>query len=273
MAPHKPKPFVAIVLALFSPGLGHLYLGKKGWFFGALIALPIVLSVGSLALTYLPGLFGPTATIAIALTWLVAWPLHANRLAVRASTGGHRVPITKWSVLVLATIGTAVWFELYRAVSPFRSLHATSRNMEPTIMSGDRFVVRRAPSDAVAREDIVIYTAADMPGTPVIGRVVAMEGDLVEMSSGTLTINGVIEAATYANRSGDDRLAITDWGPKRVPQGSVFILGDHRNMSLDSRERGPVPLENVTDVALRIYFSKAEYQLIPRWDRIGKPLR
>lgn len=269
-SPRAPKPLIAAILTLLSPGLGHLYVGERRWFFGALIALPFYFFGIFSALVYLPGLVGLGLAAMLVLCWFVFWPWHAYRVA---STSGSHLrsggPVRAWQLLVAGLL-TYGWLQLIVVLSPLHTFVATSGSMEPTLLPGDHFIMLPTRREGPRLEDVALYNAPDMDG-PVIGRVVALGSDVVEMRGGVFFRNGEAETGAYVYRSGEDpEFEPTEWGPLQVPPGHVFILGDHRDMSYDSRQRGPIPVDQVFGRAVRIHFSRSPYRLLPRWERIGR---
>ena len=119
------------------------------------------------------------------------------------------------------------------------------QDMFPAVRDGDLCVVFRVEAqrlfgEKVVADDVIAYKT---DGKRAFGRVVAVAGDVVMLSdSGSLMVNGVTEGGsvvfpTYA--SGDLEY------PYRVPEGCVFVLGDYRVDTTDSRVLGPIPLESV----------------------------
>ncbi len=111
--------------------------------------------------------------------------------------------------------------------------------MYPAVKDGDLVLACRMIWDC--REgDLVVYR---QEGRRYLGRVAAREGDIVMMDdSGRLLVNGTVRNGetlypTYARET-------TEY-PQRVPRGTVFLLGDFRTQSRDSRDFGAVPLENI----------------------------
>ena len=83
------------------------------------------------------------------------------------------------------------------------------------------------------KNDVVLY---EKEGKIRTGRVLAKEGDVVQIDeSGTLTVNGTIQTGEilFPTYPGDDQTY-----PLRVPEGSLYVLGDHRTETIDSRELG-----------------------------------
>jgi signal peptidase I len=115
--------------------------------------------------------------------------------------------------------------------------------MEPTLHDGDALVIDtltyRFADPAVG--DIVVATAPDT-GQSVVKRVVATSGDLIGIEDGVLMRNGRAVDEPYANQ---DQMSGYYWGPVTVPEGMVFLLGDNRLESVDSRSYGPVPVDAV----------------------------
>lgn len=117
------------------------------------------------------------------------------------------------------------------------------RSMEPTLHDGDALVIDllsyRFTDPAVG--DIVVATAPDT-GQSVVKRVVAVGGDVIGIEDGVLMRNGSAIDEPYANQ---DQMGGYYWGPVTVPEGQVFLLGDNRLESVDSREYGPVSIDEI----------------------------
>lgn len=116
-------------------------------------------------------------------------------------------------------------------------------SMSPTLHDGDALVVDHVTyhfRDPRLGE-IVVATTPDT-GAQVVKRVVALAGDTVGIEDGVLVRNGVPVDEPYADQS---QMEGHFWGPITVPAGHVFLLGDSRLTSVDSRHYGPVSLDAV----------------------------
>jgi signal peptidase I len=116
-------------------------------------------------------------------------------------------------------------------------------SMEPTLRSGDRLLVTKSYS-LPARGDVVIFDTVGEGEEEegLIKRVVAVEGDSVEIRRGIALVNDVTEPLDHVRTSEMDS---TYREPMTVPKGHVYVLGDHRLVALDSRDLGPIPMESV----------------------------
>jgi len=117
-------------------------------------------------------------------------------------------------------------------------------SMEPTLHDGDALVVEKisAHFESPSVGDIVVAAAPDT-GQPVVKRVVAVGGDSIGIEDGVLIRNGVAVEEPYAN---EDQMGGYFWGPEVVPVGAVFLLGDNRLESHDSRAYGAVPADSIS---------------------------
>lgn len=121
----------------------------------------------------------------------------------------------------------------------FMLMRHTGMGMFPALQDGDLLLAYRLESD-YAKEDAVIYK---IDGQLTAGRIIARENDVVNMDeSGTLYVNGTAQGGeimypTYAKEGIEY--------PYKVPEGTVFILGDYRTQAKDSRDYGPISLRDI----------------------------
>ena len=118
--------------------------------------------------------------------------------------------------------------------------------MQPTISPGD--VILAVPGDPSA-ESIVVFKPPPSwtsDPTPFVKRVIGLGGDTIEMRRGAVVRNGKVLEESYAQGPTE---AAPDQSTWVVPDGSVFVLGDNRQRSADSRVFGAIPIGNVLGIA------------------------
>ncbi|MCI5795470.1 MAG: signal peptidase I [Ruminococcus sp.] len=141
----------------------------------------------------------------------------------------------------------------------FRLVGVSGQSMEPTLHNGDWLAVR-AVNTKINRGDIVVVTQPNRLNEPIIKRVIAVAGDTVDINffTGEVTVNGVVTDEPYIAektvRSFDTSFPLT------VPQNCVFVMGDNRNHSLDSRS------SVIGFIDTRYILGVAEFRLIPVGD-------
>lgn len=120
------------------------------------------------------------------------------------------------------------------------------QGMFPAIKDGDLIIGYRLQQE-YAKNDVVVY---EVDGEQRVGRIVGRPSDVVNMNdSGSLQVNGTTQSGeilypTYAKEGLEY--------PYKVPEGQVFILGDYRTNAEDSRDHGPVSMENVKSKVITI---------------------
>ncbi|MFJ9031204.1 signal peptidase I [Streptomyces sp. NPDC102274] len=111
-----------------------------------------------------------------------------------------------------------------------------TNSMDPTVKAGDRVLAQRISGDEVRRGDVVVFKDVDWANMPMVKRVVAVGGDKIACcdADGRLTVNGTAIEEPYVQGMIGGRASSTDFDAT-VPEGKLFLLGDERSGSLDSR--------------------------------------
>ena len=155
---------------------------------------------------------------------------------------------TLLEIPVILLVSFVLVFGFVRPViaAPF---YVGSESMVPTLMVWDRVLINKLAYDLVEPErgDIVLFKSPNGGEDPLIKRVVGLPGEEIEFRDATLYVNGEAQGEPYLTRR---RPAGKSYGPKRVPEGHVFVMGDNRANSFDSRYFGPVPEENLIGESL-----------------------
>lgn len=166
-----------------------------------------------------------------------------------------------------------------------------SGSMIPTLLVGDHILVNKfifgtkipfTDKSILAfrhpeKGDIIVFKYPENPKKDFIKRVIATEGDVIEERSKVIYLNGQPVAEPFAKHVDNLlRSGISDprdnFGPVKVPKDKLFVMGDNRDQSYDSRYWGFVDLKEVLGKALIIYWSW-DPDNMARFNRIGKLIR
>jgi signal peptidase I len=151
-------------------------------------------------------------------------------------------------VVVLSTVAVATF------VVAIQAFFIPSPSMTPTLEVNDRVLVNKLAKDDVHRGDIVVFERPpDDAGSvrELIKRVVALGGDTVESRGGQLLVNDQRVDEPYVTSAAGSAIR-----RQQVPPGHLFVLGDNRTNSADSRVFGPIREDSIIGrVFLRIWGS------------------
>ncbi|MDM7988568.1 MAG: signal peptidase I [Smithella sp.] len=166
-----------------------------------------------------------------------------------------------------------------------------SRSMVPTLLVGDHILVSKfiygvkipllrrtiIPVSEPKRGEIVVFIYPNDRSKDFIKRVIGVAGDKIEIRNKKIFINdqpfqdsyGIFSDSLILPKSMQPR---DNFGPVTVPEKSIFVMGDNRDESLDSRFWGFVNLKDVEGKAFIIYWSWNRDENNLRWQRVGKLL-
>ena len=181
-----------------------------------------------------------------------------------------------WDLLLMLVVAFNLVFGVVR---PFvaEPMRVPSKSMAPTLQPEDRMLTNKLAYDLTNpdRGDLVVFRGVEKGKKErLVKRVVGLPGDVVHVDRGILKVNGdprnepyVFKKKPQGDREGriGPRKAppgVNSFGPMFVPEDHVFVMGDNRAHSHDSRYFGPVPRENL--------IGEASVRFWPL-DRLGTP--
>lgn len=160
-------------------------------------------------------------------------------------------------IVCIAVVLVAAWGIRTYVAEPFE---VPSASMETTIMTGDRLFAEKVSyhfEDPKAG-DIVVFSDPQVPSRVLVKRIIATEGQVVSMSDGVLYIDGVAQSEPYvtgetyplSQTAGNVSISY----PYIVPEGEVWVMGDNRENSSDSRYFGSIDENTIFGKAVFTYW-------------------
>lgn len=295
-------PWIALALSFLSAGVGHLYCGRitRGlplyfaWFLVppsvTIAALGSPSGVSLVLLVLLP------IVAVIIVYWYAA--IDAWRLAYQIGSDytlrDYNRAAVYWLLIVVHLVYAIGLTAGVRSLV-YEAFRAPTSSMSPTILNGDRILVRKLMPrhHFPERGDLIVFrNPGPTVGSRFIKRVVAVAGDRVKIDGNRLLINGkeveryrvpneslkllgeqVSGQVSYEVNSGNRYLVayggIPDGAPVEgdfeavIPERHVFVLGDNRDHSMDSRHFGPIHIGDVIGYVDYVYWPSES------WSRFG----
>ncbi len=289
------RPWIAVLLSLLCTGLGHIYCGRfvKGFvlytipfFLMPFIAVCAFVSVNTLVLLVIAAGYG-----AVTAVYLYA-VVDSGKVARQSDCpyvlrDYNRLVVYILLVLMQIPFSFAIAFQ-FRA-NVMEAFYCPARSMEPSIRFGDRFLANKTAyaSRLPERGEIVVFNSPENRRQRWIKRVIAIAGDTIAVRGDEVLLNGeplVRESGTgklhgftsagevfteengnvrYHIQTGTGKEQLPDVEETRVPPGMLFVLGDNRGESRDSRSFGLIPQADVVGEAQFLYWPART------WSRFG----
>jgi signal peptidase I len=184
--------------------------------------------------------------------------------AVESQAGGE-TPSTWDAVksvlreIIETVILTLVIFFLIQTV--VRNFKVVGTSMEPNLHNGQYLIIDKISYRLGEPQhgDVIVFEPPNRPGEDYVKRVIALPGELVEIQNGRVLINNESLDELYIVRPGSYSMQ-----PRRVGPDELFVLGDNRNSSSDSRNWGMLSQDKVVGRAWISYWPPSQWGMIPR---------
>ncbi len=202
---------------------------------------------------------------------------------VVAASGKHKKAQLPFWIELPMLIGIALIVAVIIKTFLFQAFYIPSSSMEDTLQINDRVLVSKISYSFgdINRGDVIVFddprggfeqpeegAVTSMvrnlfesvglipPQSEFIKRVVGLPGDRVEAVDGVVVVNGITQTEPFRKQP---EAAIPDFGPIIVPEGELFVMGDNRFASQDSRYFGTIPIDTVVGHALAVIWPPSNW--------------
>jgi len=239
------------------PGLGHIYAGdfRKGL---SLIGIEF-------GVILIAGIFGILSTfygIATLIAFYVGFYVFVISSSVRLALENKEYELKSynrwyWYILVFVTVSllTNILHSFRGDILGYETYRIPAKSMEPTLQVGE-FVIVNTRHTQPKVGDVIVFLYPKDRSIQYVRRVAALGNDTVSISNGIVIRNGKPENLLLVpenNRQRDYSILMEE---RQVPENEVFVLGDWRDNSNDSRFWGTVPADDIIGKVTYIWFSK-----------------
>jgi signal peptidase I len=248
----RPVPLIAVLLSVLMPGFGHGYCHRwfRGLFFFLFATGLTVLGIVSAW----AGFAGMTFLSPVGTFFYVLCIFDAYRCSLNPPERISFQPSGKWSIVFFA-LAITVFLVTFSVVGAGtiavkfigHAVNVDTRSMTPTIRPGEKVLANRQLSRAFCfrQGDLVAVYIPGYKRQEEVRRVVALPGQSITMMGGRVEIDGKVLQENYATYQKDpfgyppDNRAVY-FKECLVPEKTLFLLSDVRDLGFDSREWGPV---------------------------------
>lgn len=275
------KPWLAALMSFVLPGFGQLYNGQVNralWLF--MIFALLTYPMAALVALYLPPVLTAPILAASLVATILLW-LYGMRDAWRSARDQPDYVVRPWqlsgvymAVLVLCDGVALPALTTYFRSQQVEAFRVPSASMEPSVLQGDFFFADKrynCPNckSGIRRGDVAVFAYQNDRTQVYVKRIIGLPGDHVQLRGRDISVNGRaldrsasgdtggVRGEAYGDRHWQVRWSGPDAAPSgqawTVPPGQVFVLGDNRGNSVDSRVFGTVPMQDVLGKARQVW--------------------
>jgi signal peptidase I len=236
----KKDPWLGVFLSYLFPGIGHFYMKKIIWGF--------IFFIATAASLFLPDEH-------IILSFMIHLSLQVGAAAHIMITSSafnqkHKTNLIILAILILLSNTVTTFYQ-----SSFKAFRIPTASMKNTIQVGDHLITKKITNYKPQRFQLIVFKVPKR-NTYYVKRCIAIEGDVIEIKNGIVFINGKKISEPYVIKQTTP--FFLDMQKETIPRGKIFVMGDNRGNSSDSRDFGPVPVENVHYRVMGIYWNTGD---------------
>lgn len=243
------RPSVAFLLGAVVSGWGLFYAGRPRLAAALIAALWSCLLIGGWF-----GLFTSRRGLVVLVAMIIVTKCVSAFAGAWFARRRIKVHSKREHFFFLAAMAVSLWLLIQPSTRSrllgFEGYRIQGSGMAPTLMTGDAFVCDSRRSD-YSLGDVVAY---EREGNVEVKRIAATEGNSIEIVDGDVLLNGE-NFGPFHSGSPREKSYSQSFGRTQIARGYVFVLGDNRDNSRDSRTDGPVALANVRCKTTEIIYS------------------
>jgi signal peptidase I len=280
---HKRKPILALLLSIWTPGLGQIYNGRLSRGFvilGITITGYLLLTVFNIGIHF----YG----LILALSAVLLTRLYGIIDAIIGSVKAKQYSLKKYNTVTFYIVYGLFSFgvsavTVYGGVIGIQLFTVPTTSNSPTLQPNDYIVMdkRAYDSKAISCGDLVAYNAKD--GKVYIGRIIGLPGDTLNIKHSVVTLNNRLLPAIFKKNTASENMRVQEYietlpnGIKHniyraagmqwivddsmttiVPDEHYFLLGDNRDYSFDSRQRGAINKEDIIGQVIYVAYREGK---------------
>lgn len=170
---------------------------------------------------------------------------HAKPRSLRSRAAGLR----SW----LGDLAVSVVVSLIIILFLYQPVRVEGTSMLPRLEDQDRLFINKFAYqfEKIHRGDVVVFYFPRDRSKSYIKRIIALPGDRLSVTNGVVYVNGIRQVEPYVPERYQDERSLPE---EQIPVGEYFVMGDHRSISSDSRDFGPVPRDLIYGKAAFVYW-------------------